>query len=236
MSSDEVNAALKNRPFDPTVDNMSDDEVNAALKNRPFDPTVDNMSDDEVNAAFNASLGRIKEMAGLDEGDVAPKPINPFPVGQDALTPQQKLNPLNNPNKGIVQGIKDFVMNPLKPNMEEEMGSDGSEMKTDPVTGRVSATFPAPKKPEAPDQSKLPLSINAPADRVGGPRDITIKFGKDGESETNEGIEEAKPDYIDLDRDGNKKESMKQAAKDAEHNEIKESLLNMNQLWKPYRG
>jgi len=56
-----------------------------------------------------------EEIADLDEqGSGSP---NPYPVGQDALTPQQKLNPTNNPNKSIVQGIKDFIMNPLKPGM-----------------------------------------------------------------------------------------------------------------------
>jgi hypothetical protein len=56
-----------------------------------------------------------EEMADLDEqGSGSP---NPYPVGQDALSPQQKLNPTNNPNKSIVQGIKDFIMNPLKPGM-----------------------------------------------------------------------------------------------------------------------
>jgi hypothetical protein len=42
---------------------------------------------------------------------------NPYPIGQDALSPQEKLNPTNNPNKSIVRGIKDFIMNPLKPGM-----------------------------------------------------------------------------------------------------------------------
>ena len=56
-----------------------------------------------------------EKMDDLDEqGSNQP---NPYPVGQDALTPQQKLNPTNNPNKSIVRGIKDFIMNPLKPGM-----------------------------------------------------------------------------------------------------------------------
>ncbi len=37
--------------------------------------------------------------------------------------------------------------------------------------------------------------------------------------------EEAKPDYIDLDGDGNEEESMKQAAKDKEAKDVNESLL-----------
>jgi hypothetical protein len=50
----------------------------------------------------------------VDENSNTP---NPYPVGQDALSPQEKLNPTNNPNKSIVRGIKDFITNPLKPGM-----------------------------------------------------------------------------------------------------------------------
>lgn len=50
--------------------------------------------------------------------------------------------------------------------------------------------------------------------------------------------EAAKPDYIDLDKDGNRKESMKKAAadKDNEDKEVKESILAMTNLWTQYKG
>ncbi len=53
------------------------------------------------------------------------------------------------------------------------------------------------------------------------------------------GIQEAaKPDYIDLDKDGDKKESMKKAAddKEAEDKKVEESIFNMTNLWKAYKG
>lgn len=52
------------------------------------------------------------------------------------------------------------------------------------------------------------------------------------------GIQEAaKPDYIDLDKDGDKKESMKKAAQDKEEDKkVEESILSMTNLWKAYKG
>ncbi len=53
------------------------------------------------------------------------------------------------------------------------------------------------------------------------------------------GIQEAaKPDYIDLDKDGDKKESMKKAAddKEAEDKKVEESIFKMTNLWKAYKG
>ena len=51
------------------------------------------------------------------------------------------------------------------------------------------------------------------------------------------GIQEAKPDFLDLDKDGDREESMKKAASDAKkHSEVKESMLNLSGLWQNYRG
>jgi hypothetical protein len=51
------------------------------------------------------------------------------------------------------------------------------------------------------------------------------------------GIREAKkPDFPDLDKDGNKKEPIEKAAKDAEDKKVEESILAMTNLWKTYRG
>jgi len=53
------------------------------------------------------------------------------------------------------------------------------------------------------------------------------------------GIREAKPDYIDLDKDGNKKEAMKKAADDKEKAEkdkkVEESIFALTNLWKEYK-
>jgi hypothetical protein len=52
--------------------------------------------------------------------------------------------------------------------------------------------------------------------------------------------EAAKPDYIDLDKDGDKEESMKKAADDKEKAEadkkVEESIFKMSNLWKSYKG
>ncbi len=49
--------------------------------------------------------------------------------------------------------------------------------------------------------------------------------------------EAAKPDYIDLDKDGDRKESMKKAADDKEKDKkVEESILAMTNLWKAYKG
>jgi len=50
--------------------------------------------------------------------------------------------------------------------------------------------------------------------------------------------EAAKPDYIDLDKDGDREESMKQAAddKEAEDKKVEESIFRMTNLWKAYKG
>ena len=55
------------------------------------------------------------------------------------------------------------------------------------------------------------------------------------------GIREGKkPDFVDLDKDGDRKESMKKAADDAKKHqddkEVKESILSMTNLWKQYQG
>jgi hypothetical protein len=51
------------------------------------------------------------------------------------------------------------------------------------------------------------------------------------------GIREAKkPDFPDLDKDGNKQEPIEKAAKDAEDKKVEESILAMTNLWKTYRG
>lgn len=49
--------------------------------------------------------------------------------------------------------------------------------------------------------------------------------------------EAAKPDYIDLDKDGNQKESMKKAADDkAKDKKVDESIFALTNQWKAYKG
>jgi hypothetical protein len=146
----------ENKPDWPTNTETSSDALQYAggLNKPKTDVAGDGQTTVPVTAVHTQDedeLRRMMEMAGLREAST-----NPYPVGQDAVTPQERLNPTNNPNKSVVQGIKDFIKNPTKPAMEEE-------------------------------------------------------------------LEEAKPDYIDLDKDGDKEESMKQAAYDAKQS-VKEDL------------
>jgi len=80
---------------------------------------ADPLAPDDVTGATIKNHGEKVEWHRGEKGvdEQSGNQPNPYPVGQDALTPQQKLNPTNNPNKSIVQGIKDFIMNPLKPGM-----------------------------------------------------------------------------------------------------------------------
>jgi hypothetical protein len=45
-----------------------------------------------------------------------------------------------------------------------------------------------------------------------------------------------KPDFLDMDKDGDKKEPMKKAVKDKEDNKVEESILDITRLWKQYKG
>ena len=56
------------------------------------------------------------------------------------------------------------------------------------------------------DEGKLPPGLQAYQDKKNGK--------KSDKEETDESIEESKPDFLDLDKDGDKEESMKKAAKD----------------------
>jgi hypothetical protein len=51
------------------------------------------------------------------------------------------------------------------------------------------------------------------------------------------GIKESKkPDFLDMDKDGNKEEPMKKAIKDKEDKKVEESIFAMTNLWKEYKA
>jgi hypothetical protein len=68
------------------------------------------------------------------------------------------------------------------------------------------------------------------------------RMGVDGDDELRRiremaGIREAKkPDFLDVDKDGDKKEDFKKAAKDKEENKVKESIFDLTNQWKAYKG
>jgi hypothetical protein len=45
-----------------------------------------------------------------------------------------------------------------------------------------------------------------------------------------------KPDFLDMDKDGDKEEPMKKAVKDKEDKKVEESILDMKRLWTAYKG
>jgi hypothetical protein len=50
------------------------------------------------------------------------------------------------------------------------------------------------------------------------------------------GVKKAKPDFLDLDKDGDKKEPMKKATTDKEKDKMEESIFNLAHQWKAYKG
>ena len=68
------------------------------------------------------------------------------------------------------------------------------------------------------------------------------RMGVDGDDELKRiremaGIKEAKkPDFLDVDKDGDEKESFKKAVKDKEEKKVKESIFDLTNQWKAYKG
>ena len=50
------------------------------------------------------------------------------------------------------------------------------------------------------------------------------------------GVKKAKPDYIDIDKDGDKTEPMKKAVDDKKEAAVKESIFDLQRLWTAYKG
>ena len=68
---------------------------------------------------------------------------------------------------------------------------------------------------------------------------VNAEFGKDSIQRMREmaGIKEAKkPDFLDMDKDGNKEEPMSKAIKDKEEKKVDESIFALTNQWKAYKG
>jgi Protein of unknwon function (DUF3008) len=50
------------------------------------------------------------------------------------------------------------------------------------------------------------------------------------------GVKKAKPDFLDMDKDGDKKEPMKKAVDDKKEAAVKESIFDLQRLWTAYKG
>ncbi len=106
---------------------------------------IDMMNEPEAEAYLSEPLV-------LKPDPSAPPPSTPAPPPAPPATPAPPSAPVDAP---------------------EEEGVGQPEITTMP-NGRVRATYPAPTAPSAPDQSSLPLPINSPDDRVGGPKTLTV--------------------------------------------------------------
>jgi hypothetical protein len=78
------------------------------------------------------------------------------------------------------------------------------------------------------------------------PDEVNAQFGSDDDKQYEEsiqrmreiaGIREAKkPDYLDFDKDGDKKEPMTKALKDKEEKKVDESIFTLTNQWRAYKG
>ena len=50
------------------------------------------------------------------------------------------------------------------------------------------------------------------------------------------GVKKAKPDFLDMDKDGDKSEPMKKAVDDKKEKAVKESIFDLQNLWNTYKG
>jgi hypothetical protein len=50
------------------------------------------------------------------------------------------------------------------------------------------------------------------------------------------GVKKSKPDFLDMDKDGDKKEPMKKAVDDKKEKAVKESIFDLQNLWNTYKG
>jgi hypothetical protein len=105
---------------------------------------------------------------------------------QYADKPRQGDNPM-------AESMLDNDLNDILESILIRDDKDDTKITRDPETGRVRATYPAPKKPEAPDQSKLPLQTEP----FHGPRSATIKSNDETEK-TDEGWEDVSNFFGDL--------------------------------------
>jgi hypothetical protein len=77
------------------------------------------------------------------------------------------------------------------------------------------------------------------------PDEVNAEFGKDSSQYEDSiqrmremaGIKEAKkPDFLDMDKDGDKEEPMSKAVKDKEEKKVDESIFALTNQWKAYKG
>lgn len=128
-----------------------------------------------------------------------------------------KLKAIENPSEDEQAAIKsaEAMNNPTNPAAKPaEETVEATENPMMPETQEVSATG---------EEVYQPVAQETPAEyaRLAGVQTLNVQTDAPETTTESVEIEEAKPDFLDLDKDGDKEESMKKAAKDKEE-EVKE--------------
>ena len=148
------------------------------------------------------------EQAAIKSAEAMNNPTNPSAKPETVQTPQETA-PTMMPETNTVSATGQDVYQPVAEETPTEYarlaGVQTLNVQTD--------------APETTTESAEVKEAQSPAQKAAFKKMLDAKKGKteDKEEET---IEEAKPDFLDLDKDGDKKEPMKKAAKDKE--EMKE--------------
>ena len=134
-----------------------------------------------------------------------------------------KLKAIENPNEDQVRAIQsaEAMNNPTNPSAKP------AENTLIPETQEISATGEGVYQPVA---QETPTEYA----RLAGLQTLNVQTDAPETTTESVEIEEAKPDFLDLDKDGDKEESMKKAAKDKEE-EVKEEDTTPEQYEKNER-
>ena len=144
------------------------------------------------------------EQAAIKSAEAMNNPTNPVAKPETVQTPQETA-PSMMPETNTVSATGQDVYQPVAEETPTEYarlaGVQTLNVQTD--------------APETTTESAEVKEAQSPAQKAAFKKMLDAKKGKteDKEEET---IEEAKPDFLDLDKDGDKEESMKKAAKDKE--------------------
>ncbi len=185
-----------NYPGDPIPSNTEfDDPIGDIIRQRQSQrDSADNFND--MNEAAKTKKLRTRYSNTPDEEYETVNAI----IRQGNDLNREKRQYASKPRLGdnpMAESILDSDLNAMLESILLRDDKDEAELKKDPKTGRVSATYPAPKKP---DQSTLPLQTepyHGPRSlKVDGERTGTEDSGK--EKEVDEGLEDVSNFFGDI--------------------------------------
>jgi len=157
-------------------------------------------------------LMQILKLAGV-------KPVTPDMMGQEPeQEPEQHQEPMQKPEMGM-DAMRDVVAKSMADEPTDETYANTPDEKVDDVDTLVN------KMSGGMNKQKQQVKKEYPGDNPLAVREVTedeiatdlrAQYENFKTAYTQAANEAAKPDYVDLDKDGNKTEPMKKAAKDAE--------------------